>query len=261
MTTTDDGTRPVGATAGTTVAAVPFTRLLAVELRKTAASRAGRWLLVAAGVLVVAVVAVAVVTADQGDVRYGELGGVAAAPLSLLLPLVAVLAVTTEWSQRTALVTFTLEPRRTRVVLAKLAAVVVVGLLAAVAALVAAAAGVLAGGGSWALDGADLRGLVLTLVPAVVQALAFGLLLQNTAAAIVLHYLVTPVWSTVLALSDRLEAAAPWVDLGAALTPMTSDGAVGAEQWAQLATATTLWVLLPLGLGLLRLVRGEVAAD
>ena len=261
MTTTDDGTRPVGASADAGVPAVPFARLLAVELGKTAASRAGRWLLVAAGVLAVAVVAVAVLTAEQEDVRFGELLGVAAAPLSLLLPLVAVLAVTTEWSQRTALITFTLEPRRTRLVAAKLGAVVVVALLAAVAALVAAAGGVLVGGGSWALDAADVRGLLLTLVPAVVQAFAFGLLLQNTAAAIVLHYLVTPVWSTVLALSDRLEAAAPWLDLGAALTPMTSEGAVGVEQWAQLASATTLWVLLPLGLGLLRLVRGEVATD
>ena len=261
MTTTDDAARPPVAAADQVVSAVPFPRLVAVELRKTAASRSGRWLLVATGVLVVAVVAVAVVAADQEDVRSGDLLDAASAPLTLLLPLLAVLAVTTEWSQRTALITFTLEPRRTRVVLAKLSAVVAVGLLAVAATLVAAAVGVLAGGGSWALEGSDVRGLVLALVPAVVQAFAFGLLLRSTAAAIVVAYLVTPVWSTVLALSDRLEAAAPWLDLGAALTPVTSSGGVGAQQWAQLASAVVLWVLLPLGLGLLRLVRGEVEAD
>ena len=39
---------------------------------------------------------------------------------SFLLPILAIMLVTSEWSQRTALVTFTLEPRRSRVVLAKL---------------------------------------------------------------------------------------------------------------------------------------------
>ena len=40
-------------------------------------------------------------------------------PLAMLLPVIGIMAATAEWTQRTGLVTFTLEPRRGRVVLAK----------------------------------------------------------------------------------------------------------------------------------------------
>ena len=37
-------------------------------------------------------------------------------PMGILLPVLGVLSITSEWSQRTAMVTFTLEPSRMRVV-------------------------------------------------------------------------------------------------------------------------------------------------
>ena len=40
----------------------------------------------------------------------------------MLLPIVGILLVSSEWSQRTALITFTLVPQRMRVMSAKLAA-------------------------------------------------------------------------------------------------------------------------------------------
>jgi hypothetical protein len=51
----------------------------------------------------------------------------------------AILTVTTEWTQRTGLVTYTVEPSRLRVTLAKLVAVVALGLVAVTVALVVAA--------------------------------------------------------------------------------------------------------------------------
>ena len=39
---------------------------------------------------------------------------------SVLLPVLGIMLVTSEWGQRTAMVTFALEPRRPRVILAKL---------------------------------------------------------------------------------------------------------------------------------------------
>ena len=54
--------------------------------------------------------------------------------------MLGILAVTSEWGQRTALVTFTLEPHRGRIVIAKLVATVVLGAVAVVVALGLAAA-------------------------------------------------------------------------------------------------------------------------
>lgn len=267
MTTTS---RPLPPHAGTpptsAVARVPFGRVVKAELRKALASRSGRWLLTAAGLVLTAVVVVRLLTADPEDLTLRGFVEVSSAPLSLLLPLLSVLAVTTEWSQRTALRTFTLEPSRVRVVLAKLAAVVTVALLAVAAALTAAAVGnvvgalLLDGSGAWTLAAPDVGDLVLTLLLAAVQGFAFGLLLRNTAAAIVLYYLVAPVVSTVLTLVDAVEGAAPWLDLSTAVASVSS-GAASGQDWAQLATATTLWVLLPLGLGIARLLRGEITLD
>ena len=53
----------------------------------------------------------------------------------IILPVLAILLVTGEWSQRTALTTFTMEPRRERVVLAKLAAALIAGVTAVIISL------------------------------------------------------------------------------------------------------------------------------
>ena len=84
-------------------------------------TRAGFWLL-----LLVVLSALAVVRHPRGrrsrgpDVRlvFGDCVGI----VSVLLPIVGLLLVTSEWSQRTALTTFTLVPERSRVVVAKLLA-------------------------------------------------------------------------------------------------------------------------------------------
>src|SRR3712207_8360666 len=47
-------------------------------------------------------------------------------PMTVILPIIAVLSVTSEWSQRSGLATFTLVPHRGRVLLAKAMAVVLV---------------------------------------------------------------------------------------------------------------------------------------
>ena len=49
-------------------------------------------------------------------------------PVSLLVPVLAISSITSEWSQRTGLVSFTLEPHRMRVVWAKYATVLILAL-------------------------------------------------------------------------------------------------------------------------------------
>ena len=99
---------------------VPFLRLVAVELRKQTDTRAGRWLLAAVVLLSAGLIALHLVAAAPADLTWQELTLTASFGQVLLLPLLGIMAATAEWSQRTALTTFVLEPRRTRVHLAKL---------------------------------------------------------------------------------------------------------------------------------------------
>ena len=109
------------------VTAVPFSRLLRVELRKLVDTRAGFWLLTSIGAITAVVVVVFLLAADPDQLTFINFVGATATPQSLLLPVLGILAVTAEWSQRTGLVTFTLEPNRARTAVAKLTAVVLIG--------------------------------------------------------------------------------------------------------------------------------------
>ena len=143
-TATHERHGPPGSHRGTRPEQSPPSRsagLLRVELRKLVDTRAGFWLLAAIGILTVAVVVVFLFAADANDLTYLHFVGVTATPQSILLPVLGILAITTEWSQRTGLVTFTLEPSRARIAAAKLVAVVLVGLLAVVVSLAVAAVG------------------------------------------------------------------------------------------------------------------------
>ena len=51
---------------------------------------------------------------------YDNFGAAIGIPMALLLPVMAILSVTSEWSQRSGLTTFTLVPHRGRVIWAKM---------------------------------------------------------------------------------------------------------------------------------------------
>ena len=144
--------------------------------------------------------------ADPDQLTFINFVGATATPQSLLLPVLGILAVTAEWSQRTGLVTFTLEPSRARVAVAKLVAVVLVGLLAVVVALGVAALGNVAGmvlmdgAGTWNMGVPNVRDFFLLQLIGVVQGFAFGMLLMNTAAAIVLYYVLPIAWTVLFSM-------------------------------------------------------------
>src|SRR3954464_1116818 len=99
----------------------PFARLVAVELRKSYDTRAGFWLLgvIAFLVLVTEGIALAVTVSQDEPMSYGDFVAAAAFVTAVLLPVLGIMLVTSEWNQRTAMVTFALEPRRPLVFLAK----------------------------------------------------------------------------------------------------------------------------------------------
>ncbi|MFY1668684.1 ABC transporter permease [Plantactinospora sp. WMMB334] len=242
-------------------------RLTLVELRKLTDTRAGYWLLITIGLVAAAIVTVILIVAPDGDQQFGNLFALAQFPVGILLPVLGILLVTSEFSQRTALATFALVPRRHRVVVAKLGAGMVAALLSVLASAATAALGtVLAGltgeGGSWATDPLVFVGAAVFQMVNVALGIAFGLLFQSTPLAIVLSLVLPIAWSTLGGTIERLHRAAEWLDTGittAALVEPPDAGELGAGEWARLGVSVGVWVLAPLVGGLVRTLRREVS--
>jgi len=238
-------------------------RLTAVELRKLADTRSGRSLLGIIAVLTLAVVVLGVLAPGEPDRTFVPLFQLTLLPTGVILPVLGILTVTSEWSQRTALTTFVLVPHRHRVMAAKLLAAVTYALASVVVGLATAALGTLAaaaldrGDGSWDASIGLLGYAALFQVINVVMGIAFGMLLLNSPLAIVLYFALPVLWTTVVTLVPRISGTAAWFDLNLQLEPLAED-AMRSGDWPRLAVAVATWVLLPLAAGVVRVVRGEL---
>jgi len=245
----------------TSTPGIPLWRMVRVELRKLVDTRAGRWLLIAIAVITAAVVVIVYLTAEKDSRTFVTFVQATAAPQGFLLPVLGILLMTSEWSQRTALVSFTLVPGRSRVLLAKTFAAMIAGLLALVVAIAVAAVATLVSGAPEAWHGfgaAELGKLALLQEIGVVQGLAFGLLFLSSAAAIVTYFVIPNAFTIVAGLWKALADARPWVDLNASQTGLFDGSAMGGRQWLQLASGVAIWVLLPYAAGFWRVLRAEV---
>ena len=244
---------------------VPLSRLVRVELRKMIDTRAGMWLFIAIGVVTVAAVTLFLFFAEPQDLTFINFASIALTPQGFLLPILGILLITSEWGQRTGLVTFTLEPNRDRVVIAKVSAALIVGLIAVAVLLAVAALGNVLGSatqdgdGSWTFGGQGLSYVLILQVSAIIQGLAFGMILMNSAAAIVTYFVLPLVFGIVFSVVSALEDVGPWIELGTAQTPLFEfDQALTGSEWAQLGVASVIWIALPLIAGVIRLMRAEV---
>ncbi|MFL6116337.1 MAG: ABC transporter permease [Catenulispora sp.] len=251
LPTTDRGLSPI-----------PFSRLARTELRKLVDTRAGRWLLIAIAALTPVVVAVMIAAVPTKDLTYNKFVDFAQTPMKLLLPALGALTMTSEWSQRTGLVTFTLEPRRNRVLRAKFAAALLLTLgLIAILFVVAAIGNILGqlirnGDGSWSFGAAGFGEITLVLLIGLVQGLAFGMALLVTPAAVLLYYVLPSVWSALFS-SASMKKTAPWFDLNQAGGALYNQQ-ITATGWVQLLVAVAIWVGVPLAIGVVRVRRTEI---
>jgi ABC-type transport system involved in multi-copper enzyme maturation permease subunit len=238
-----------------------FALLTGVELRKTADTRAGRVLL--AGILLLCCVAIGygLFTASRGDLVYQGWVGDSIIPVTFLLPVLGVLAMSSEWTQRTVLSTFTLTPRRLRVLAAKLAAAVALGVIVTLVVDALATAGIVlraaivGGTVTWGNVPSTIGGSLVAAALALVMGAALGALIMQSAAAIVTYFVAPNV--AVLAGGALLEENVKWIDVTAAfehLQHFDVSGYVG-----PIATNLLIWIVLPLALGLWRSVRRNVS--
>jgi ABC-2 type transport system permease protein len=262
--TTLTAPRPVG---GTTYAPIPFARLVAVEWRKMFDTRSGFWLLASIGILAVLASGAVILFADDDAIAYETFASAFGIPMTVILPVIAMLSVTSEWSQRTGLATFTFVPRRGRVIAAKAVCTLAIGVRAIAVAAAVGVVGNLLGAGIAGIDPvwdlSVLQLLMITLATVLNMFIGFmlGLLVRSSAAAIVAYFVYQFVLSTLtllLATSQQWYAdIQPWVDFN------YSQGSLferipSAEQWAQLGVSGLFWLVIPLAIGLRLVLRTEV---
>jgi ABC-2 type transport system permease protein len=234
-------------------------RLAAVELRKSADTRAGFWLLLVIVLLAAALVTVQLIWGEDAEKAFSPLVSTAVQIISIVLPVLGILLVTSEWSQRTGLTTFALVPQRERVVGAKLIGATILTLAAVAACLVVSAVGNAIAGDSWDLGLGELGRYTLFELITMLGGVAFGLAFMNSALAIVMYFVIPIGWSILGETISALDKPADWLDLGRPMATLAdSTATMTGTDWAQLATASAVWVGLVLIVGLIRLRRTEL---
>ena len=246
---------------------IPMSRVVSVELQKMFDTRSGFWLM--ASIVITAVVATGAVIlfAPDDQLTYDTFAAAIGFPMTVILPMIAILSVTSEWTQRSGLTTFTLVPHRRRVITAKAIAAVAVGAAAIPLAFAIGALGNLLG---TAITGTDLV-WNLSFVDAVLITFAdvlgllvgfmLGVLIRNSAGAIVAYFVYSLLFPTMFGLlaqsQEWFKSLQPWVDFNFAQGFLFNND-MTARHWANLATAGTIWLLLPLTVGLVLVMRSEV---
>lgn len=239
--------------------AVPFTRLLRVEWFKTIDTRVSRWLLGLVALASVGMMLAPLIAVDDFQQTMNDYLSFSAFAVDLLLPVVAALVITSEWGQRTVLTTFTQEPRRQRVIFAKMGAIAGITLIAAAFAAVASVIALAVSSGfgrdvDWHLSPSVAIGFVIGIFLNIAIGVGFGVLLQNTAVAIVAIFAL-PTLFGLLALP--LHSAGQWIDPNHAL------GWVAAGEWdghlLKITVLVLFWIVVPITAGIARTVRREIS--
>jgi hypothetical protein len=251
----------------TVPAPIPFTRILGVELRKMFDTRSGFWLMASIGILAVIATGAVILFAPSDEIDYSAFASAIGIPMTVILPMVAVLAVSSEWSQRSALTTFTLVPSRARVIGAKALLTIAIGIVSMLVALGVGAIGNVVGSAlagvdqTWNVSAAEFAQIVLADGIGMMMGFMLGVLLRSSPAAIVGYFvyaLVLPGISGALAnANDWWNEHGAWFDLNWASNRLY-DNDLTAEMWTQLAVTAAIWLVLPLLIGLRALMRAEV---
>ncbi|MFC5265147.1 ABC transporter permease [Kribbella qitaiheensis] len=237
-----------------------FLKLVTTELRKSVDTRSGRVLILAILALAVAALTWQLTHMNSGQQAFDSYLAAASTGVQLLLPVIGVMAMTSEWTQRTALTTFTLSPRRVRVQLAKFVSAIVLSVVVLTATTVLALAATAIGGATggdgatYAGLGGALAGAYLTTALNVVMGAAFGAVIAQTAVAILVFFVAPTAWA--LAGPALFKDNADWLDVFGAFGRIAERDLHGMVP--ETLTAIGVWIVLPTIVGLWASSRREV---
>lgn len=244
--------------APSTAGPMPFLRLVQVEWTKATDTRAARWLLALVALSTAGMMLAPILAPTRFDQTYRGYLEVASIAQVILLPVVGILMLTGEWSHRSVITTFTQEPRRLRVVNAKVVAALVLGTGAAVFGGVATVVGVgLAAASGRTIDGTlsvgDIAGYLLYLLLNILGGVAVGALVHSSATAIAAYFALNV---AIALLGTASTLVADWIDTA------TTWNWVLENDWGghvpQVAVSTLVWVVIPLAAGAVRTLRRDV---
>jgi ABC-2 type transport system permease protein len=246
---------------------IPLSRVVRVELRKMFNTRSGFWLIASLGITGLIATIATIAFAPDKDITYYNFAKAVGFPITVILPMVALLAITSEWSQRSGLTTFTYVPSRRRVIGAKTLSAVIVAVASMLFAFAIGAVGNVAGSAIagtstvWDLSVGHALTIVLGNLVSMSIGTMLGMLLRSSAGGLVMYFvlvLLVPNLTSLLATSqDWFKHAQPWVDMPFAQTALFEGMKTGSD-WAHIATSFALWIVLPGYFGLRRVMRSEV---
>ena len=250
-------------------ARIPLTRLVRVELRKMLDTRSGFWLIASIGITAVLATVGVILFAEGDDLTYSTFATAIRFPVVIILPLIAILAVTSEWTQRTGLTTFTLVPHRQRVITAKAISSVIIAIAAMALTFAVGALGNLLGAAVkgrppvWDVSATQCLYYVLGMVLSLLVGFMLGVLIRASTGALVAYFVYTFVVPTALGLladnQQWFKDIQAWVDMQFAQSGLfIFQNSLTGQQWAQIVVSALIWLVAPLLVGLRLAVRAEV---
>ena len=249
------------------IPSVPLTRIISVELRKMFDTRSGFWLMASIVLTGLITMIGTVAFAPDADLTYYTFAKAIGFPMTVVLPIIAILSITSEWSHRSGLTTFTLAPHRNRVIAAKAVSSVAVAIVSMLFAFAIGAIGNLMGAAIagtdlvWDVSIAEGLNIVLGSLLCLLTGTMLGMLIRSSAAALVVYFvfsLLLPTVAGILASSQKwFQDLQPWVDAKYAQSALF-EGTLTSEQWANVAVTSAAWLVVPAILGLALVMKSEV---
>ena len=248
---------------------VPLTRVTQVELRKMFDTRSGFWLIASIAISAVLATGGVILWAPDDQLTYSTFATAIRFPVVIILPLIAILAVTSEWSQRTGLTTFTLIPHRSRIITAKAISAILIAVAAMVLTFAVGALGNLLSAAVtgttlvWDVTLTQCLYYVLGMILSLLTGFMLGVLIRSSTGAIVAYFILTFVLPTIFGLLSESQRwfhdLQPWIDIQFAQSGLfVFDQALTGEQWSNIAVTGITWLLIPLAIGLGFVMRAEV---